>query len=180
MRTSAPLSKGELVNHPVRLGIIDALAGKPLTPKQIADRLPDVAQATLYRHINVLLEGEVIDVVSQRQAHGMVECTYALKLGSTHLTREEFAQMSPDDHKGCHALLFARAANALDRYVDQPEYDTTNDGMTYFAAKLFISDDDARQLRLDLIDLMKRYARTTEEPGTKRLVTISSIPEPNP
>lgn len=40
-----------LIGHPVRLRVIIALGGRTLTTKQLAEALPDVAQATLYRHV---------------------------------------------------------------------------------------------------------------------------------
>ena len=39
----------ELVLHPVRLRIITALHGRKMTPGELAEDLPDVPQATLYR-----------------------------------------------------------------------------------------------------------------------------------
>ena len=42
-------SKAEMIVHPIRLRIIEALHGRELTSRQIADSLDDVPQATLYR-----------------------------------------------------------------------------------------------------------------------------------
>src|SRR5687767_2199950 len=58
-REEAPLSRADLLAHPVRLRIIMALAGEQLTPQQIAAVLADVPPATLYRQINRLAEGGV-------------------------------------------------------------------------------------------------------------------------
>ena len=49
----------ELVLHPLRMGIIMAIAGRQMTTQQLAAVLGDVPQATLYRHINRLSEGGV-------------------------------------------------------------------------------------------------------------------------
>jgi len=173
-------SKVELVNHPVRMRILGLFGNRHLTPKQIAEVLPEVPQATLYRQIKVLHDGGILEVVGRRQAHGVLESTYAMVSGSAHFTREEFAALSPDEHRSALALLQAGAASAIDRYVANPTVDTTNDGMTYFSASLSLTDEEARQFRIDLLSLIQSYAKELNEERRQRLVTVSVIPEPQP
>ncbi|UHA58283.1 helix-turn-helix domain-containing protein [Metabacillus litoralis] len=72
-------SKAKLILHPVRMKIVQTLIGsKEYTVQQIAARLTDVPQATLYRHLNKLLEAEVLKVVKENQIRGTVEKIYAL------------------------------------------------------------------------------------------------------
>jgi hypothetical protein len=177
MRTSPGLSKGELVNHPVRLQIIEAVGVRQLTPTQIAAAIPNVPQATLYRQIHALTDGGLLEVVAQRQAHGAVESTYAVRKGASHLSREEFAAFTPDEHMRCFALLAGAASAALERYLAQPGYDTTRDGMTYFAAQVQLSDADARQFRLDLLELIRNYGGSSGGGTRPRLITVGVFPE---
>lgn len=178
MRTNAP-TKTELVNHPVRMRLIGAVGAGQMTTRQMAEALPEIAQATLYRQVQMLAKGGIFEVVGTRQAHGAVECTYALKRGSTHFTREEFSSLSPDDHRECQALLLADASNSLGRYLAQSAYDSTEDGMTYFGAHIAMTDEDARQFRLDLLDLIRRYDSKGEPGVRKRSINVSVIPSPN-
>jgi len=166
------------MNHPVRLEIIVALAGKRLTTKELADQLPEIPQATLYRQLNTLLEAGIIEVVSQRQTHGILESTYALKIGGGKISKEDFNRMSPEDHKGTHALLAGRSAKALARYVDQPSFDPDIDVMIYFAANLSLREDDAQELRQELRGLVEKYVARVDESADPRFLNISFIPEP--
>lgn len=170
------ITKREIVAHPIRLRILGLFGLRRLTPGQIAGEMPDVAQATLYRQIKVLCEAGMLEVVDRRQAHGAVESTYALRKGAAHLSREEFSGMSPEDHAVSLSVLQGTALTALRHYFEQPGYDTTRDGMTYFGASLFLTDEEARQLRLDIFDLLKRY-RKEPASGRERQVTISLIPK---
>ena len=73
-------SKMKLILHPVRMKIIQSLLnGKNMTVQQLSQRAKDVPQATLYRHLNKLLEAELIQVVQENQIRGTVEKVYALK-----------------------------------------------------------------------------------------------------
>lgn len=73
-----PLERAELIIHPVRLRILQALTGEALTTQEIAARLPDVATSSIYRHVKLLLEGEIISVVERRLVHGIQEKVYGV------------------------------------------------------------------------------------------------------
>lgn len=79
------MSKIKLILHPVRMKIIQSLInGKKFTVNQIAERVKDVPQATLYRQLNTLLEADLIEVVQENQVRGTIEKVYALKEQSVH------------------------------------------------------------------------------------------------
>ncbi len=53
----------DLLLHPVRLRILRALLdGHPSTTAELRGRLPDIAPATMYRHIAVLTAAGVLEV----------------------------------------------------------------------------------------------------------------------
>src|SRR5437868_1454004 len=130
MRTvSEPGSKADLVVHPIRMRIIAAVSKEALSPRQIAERVRDVPQATLYRHLKKLEEGGIIRVAERRPVRGVEERFYTMVPGASHFSREEFATIPPEDHERYFAVLMGGLSGTLSRYVRQPEYDTTRDGM---------------------------------------------------
>jgi DNA-binding transcriptional ArsR family regulator len=148
-----------------------------LSPQQIASRMPDVPQATLYRHINKLAEGGILRVVERRPVRGVEERFYSLVENSTRFSREEFAAIAPEEHERYFAVLMSTLSGALSRYVHQEDYDTTRDGMTYFQAAFHATDEQARQLRVDLLELTKRYGGEGDQPGgRKRVLGVALIP----
>ncbi len=68
----------DIALHPLRLRILSALAGRERTAAGLMEDLPDVAPATLYRHLNALAEAGLLRVASERQARGAVERSYVL------------------------------------------------------------------------------------------------------
>ena len=54
------MEKSKLLLHPVRTRIIRILSNRELNTEEIMGFLDDVPQATLYRHIKVLLDNNVI------------------------------------------------------------------------------------------------------------------------
>lgn len=171
-------SKAELIIHPVRIRIVHAVLARELTSRQIAEQMPDVPQATLYRQIKLLLDGGLLHQVSERRVNGIVERTYTMPAGSAHLTRSEFATITPEEHARFFAIFCSGLSGALDRYTRQERFDVVRDGMTYFQARPNLTDDEARQLRLDMLALVERYGRRPDAPGRRRrMVGVALIPE---
>ncbi|MEL1136690.1 helix-turn-helix domain-containing protein [Desulfitobacterium sp. THU1] len=66
--------------NPVRMRIFQLFLGHDTeTVKRIAEELPDVPPASLYRHVNKLLEDEIIEVCAEYKIRGTVERVYRLK-----------------------------------------------------------------------------------------------------
>ena len=61
------LSRADVVLHPVRLRIVRSLLGSERrTASELTRLLPDVPQASLYRHLSALVDGNVLRVVADR------------------------------------------------------------------------------------------------------------------
>ena len=80
--------------HPVRMRIMQSLlGGKELTAQEISKRVSDVPQASLYRHLNRLLEAEVLEVVEENKVRGTMEKVYALSNQLETMTAKEVKEV---------------------------------------------------------------------------------------
>lgn len=110
-----------VLTHPVRLRVVLALAGgRNLTTAQIADDMPDVPPATLYRHISALSEAGVLDVVSERRIRGAVERTFALHPGGGLVSNAAAAEMTPEQKSAAFGVFAASLIAAYDGYLANP------------------------------------------------------------
>jgi DNA-binding transcriptional ArsR family regulator len=91
------LRKIELVIHPVRFQILRAIGTEALTTQEIADRLPDTPKSSIYRHLKLLLEHNLIVLADTRLVNGIQEKTYRLDQPAR-LGVEDMANLSADDH----------------------------------------------------------------------------------
>jgi DNA-binding transcriptional ArsR family regulator len=91
------LSKADLILHPVRFRILQTIAADSLTTQEIDDRLPDVPKSSIYRHLKLLLDGEMIEVADTRLVNGIQEKVYRLAQ-RPYLSAEDVAGMTADDH----------------------------------------------------------------------------------
>ena len=89
--------KADLIIHPVRLRILQTLAGEPLTTREIAVHLPEVPESSLYRHLKLLLDGELIVVANAQLVNGIQEKWYRLAQ-PPRLGPDDVSGMTTDDH----------------------------------------------------------------------------------
>ena len=87
-------SIADVVMHPVRLRIIQQLGGRSLTTAQLRAALPDVTQATLYRHVATLVDAGILSIVEERRVRGAVERTLALGDRMAHVDQAGLRAMS--------------------------------------------------------------------------------------
>ncbi len=142
MRTGA-----DLLLHPVRLRVVQALAGgRRLSPRELAQELTDVPAATLYRHVNTLAEAGVIGVVDERPARGTAERVYALVEGAGRVSPEDLATATTEDHLRYFTTFLAGLLGDFGRYVSGDKVDFVADGATYSQIPLELTDQELAEL----------------------------------
>ena len=67
------MKKADLIIHPVRLRIMQALTNQTLTTQEITDELGDVPKSSVYRHLKMLLDGGLIAVAETNLVKGIGE-----------------------------------------------------------------------------------------------------------
>lgn len=173
-----PFSKAELILHPIRLRIILAISGRQMTAQDLAGALPNVAQATLYRHINALVEGEILTVVDERPVRGTVEKTYALPEGQPyHLTAEDLAGLGPEDHMHYFTVFVAALLSDFAAYLQREQIDLAADGVGYQSVPLYLNDGELQELAAGINALViPLLANGPGEGRARRIFSTVMIP----
>ena len=168
----------DLLLHPIRLRIVQALVGQPMTPLALRDRLGDVAQATLYRHIKHLHDGELIKVVRERQIRGGVEHTYAIVEEAVHLDGEQLEDATPDDHMRYFLTFIGTLIANYGAYLESGDPDLATDRVGYQQVPLWLTDDEFDEVAAELSHAVR--SRFDNKPGhgrRRRLITSIVMPD---
>lgn len=168
----------DLLLHPVRLRIVQALVGAPMTPLQLKDRLGDVAQATLYRHINQLADAGLLEVVDERPIRGGVERTYGVVTSSVVLGDEELASATTDEHFRYFATFVATLLADFAAYLDAGTPTLSADRVGYRQASLWLTDDEFDAMTTTMAAAVQERVNNQPGPGRRRRL-LSTIVMPD-
>ena len=126
----------KVIMNPIRQRIIQYLSvnGESNT-KSIGEELNDIPTPTLYRHIKVLLEAEVIRVVEEDKVRGAVQKTYAMNS----------EMISDTDNESANAIiqnsLYSLGA-AFQAYFAKENADPKKDLLSFTTSTLLLSDEE--------------------------------------
>jgi DNA-binding transcriptional ArsR family regulator len=165
----------ELLLHPVRLRIVHAMSGGVTrTTSDLLARLPDVSKATVYRHVSLLAEAGLLEVVSEQRVHGAVERRYRLYRPRAVINPDAAASMTLEEHRHGFAAAMAALVAEFNTYLHQGNADPTEDKVGYRQIPLWLSQDE----RADLISQIRTILVSTmdNQPGPgRRLHLLSPI-----
>ena len=172
------MSKLDLLLHPIRIRIVMALTGTPLTPTQIGATIDDVPLTSLYRHINALAEGGILAVVEERPIRGAVEKVYALIDGAARVRPDEMPPLSADEHMRYFMVFLTSLLQDFSQYLANRDPSGPPPDTSYTKIALSLSPDEYHALTEQMRDLATRYTGA-EENGTRKRYTFGfiSIPE---
>jgi DNA-binding transcriptional ArsR family regulator len=166
-----PRPQGDLVLHPVRLRIVQAIGAGELTTAALAAKLPDVPQATLYRHVARLVEGGLLEAATERRIRGATERTYRLAAGGADA-------LPPGAAIEDHMAAFTRFAGGLvadyARYAANPEADPANDGAGFRQVTLWLNDEEFAEFARGFGEVLQKAA-AHKPGGSRQPITLSTV-----
>ncbi|MEO3784059.1 helix-turn-helix domain-containing protein [Actinocorallia sp. B10E7] len=163
------MRKVDVVLHPIRLRIVQAFLGSgTLTTRQLAERLPDVPQATLYRHLGTLAENGILVVERENRVRGAIERVYSLPADSASLTGADLEGATPEEHLRYFATFLAALQGEFTRYLSLPETDLVADGVGYRTFALNLTDEEFTAFMAELGEVVARAAANPPAPGRRR------------
>ncbi|MFD4676370.1 helix-turn-helix domain-containing protein [Lentzea sp. NPDC058450] len=173
------MATADLLLHPVRMRILQALfETDPLTTAQLRERLPDIAPATMYRHIAVLVENDVLEVVEERRVRGTVERSYRVRKEEAVVGRDARAAMTRDDHQRAYSTFAASLMGDFDRYLARPGADPNVDGVVYQQAAVWLTDEEFAAMAEEIRHVvMSRTGGERDGGRRRRVVSLVVVPD---
>lgn len=158
--------QSKTVMNPSRLRILECfIQSGDATAAEIQTQLSDIPTASLYRHINILLEDGWLELVSERKVRGATERRY--KLAGTRANENYDAQVS--------GVLLSLLAT-FKAYFAEEGSDPVRDMLLVSTATLMLSDEEFEQFLIEQAELEQKYLGRQPDGKRKprRLTYISS------
>lgn len=160
----------EIVAHPVRLRVLQAVGGRDLTTAQLRELMTDVPQATLYRHIAALVDAGVLAVASERRVRGTVERTYTLGEQMAHVERAELATLSDEQIRASFLAFIGELLRTFESSLDSSEAIRSHLG--FGTGALYVDEEDLTRIQQGFNELIAPYLH---EAADKRRVMLSTV-----
>ncbi|MFF5290523.1 helix-turn-helix domain-containing protein [Paractinoplanes globisporus] len=143
----------ELLLHPVRLRIVHALSGgRTVTTAQLCARMPDVSQATVYRHVGLLTDAGILEVAGEQRVRGFVERSYRLVRDRAVIDADRAASATTDDHRRVFATAMAVLLAEFGSYLDSEDADPATDLVGYRQHAIWLTTEERDKLIAGLRD----------------------------
>jgi DNA-binding transcriptional ArsR family regulator len=173
------LRKIELIIHPVRFQILRAIGTGTLTTQDIANRLPDTPKSSIYRHLKLLLEHDLIVVAETRLVNGIQEKTYRLDRPAR-LSVEDMQDLSIDEHiRFFTTYALTLVQDYADYVTKNAPIDMLTDRTGYTEATFYATTAELDTFQQELNTAVMKLL--TNEPGngrTHRKLAVVSQPLP--
>ncbi|MCJ0223138.1 helix-turn-helix domain-containing protein [Clostridioides difficile] len=161
----------KLILNPARLRILQyiRLHGSVRT-SDIVKYLNDIPRATVYHHVKILEENNMIEVIEENRVRGTIEKVYALKEYTTSMEGETFVALS--------TAFYVGLMQEMNEYFSRKEQDHKKDNVFFSSALLYMSDNEYENLLKSIADLLKPYIEQKPKSNLKlrKLSIISSPP----
>ncbi len=172
-------TKADLLLHPIRIHIMTEFSGRDRTSQELAEALPAIPQATLYRQIKVLLDGGILVIAKEERIKGAVQRTYRVAQGGSRLSAEELRVMSAEDHLRYFTLYTAALIDTFSDYIHTTDLQQVPEsGLTYNRAVVYLTDAERAAFTAELNGLVGRMLAVAPAPERQRF-TLASIVIPD-
>jgi DNA-binding transcriptional ArsR family regulator len=173
------MATADVLLHPVRMRILQALFDTdPLTTGQLRERLPDIPPATMYRHIAVLVDAGVLQVVDERRVRGTVERSYRVSQEEGVVDAAAREAMTHEDHRRAYTTFAASLMGDFDRYLTHENADPHRDGVVYRQAAVWLTDEEFAAMVAEIEHaVVSRTGNTRDGGRTRRVVSLVVIPD---
>lgn len=158
----------DLLLHPVRLRIVQALVGQQLTALQLVQRLGDVPQATVYRHVRALADGGVLEVAEEVAVQGGVERRWTVAGGSAVVGAEALRGTPDEVHQRRFTTFLGTLLGAFTRAVEAAPGDPVDEALGYRVTPLWLDDEELEALVARLREVVGEAFANGPAPGRRR------------
>lgn len=163
----------KLLANPVAYRILQhVVANRSATTLEIADAMPDISRATVYRYCKRMADNEILDVISEDKIRGQTCRTYVLR-------KVTIAGDETTNNYMAATLLFLRMVHKkYDTYFSMPGIDTKRDKLFMISPDLVLDDQTYAELCDRLKTLVLEYAELKPNQDSRiRNLFLMSAPD---
>ena len=160
----------KVIMNPIRQRIMQyLLIHEKATTKSISEELSDIPSPTLYRHIKMLLDSDIIYVVEEEQIRGAIQKTYALN--PQIMQNADAADTNALIQNALHSI-----GAAFQVYFAKENINPEKDMLSLTTSTLLLSDEECADFFKEINKIVSKLLKNqpTENRKPRRITFISS------
>lgn len=158
----------KVLMNPIRIKIfLYILNNQQATTAVLAKILPEVPQASLYRHISKMVKEDILCIQSENKIRGVYEKIYVIK--NNPLTDMEKIVEDKDREqlfKICYSFTMSILMN-FDGYLNQEDFDLKDDKVGFRSTPMYMSDDESDDFLKGMHELISKYSSNEVSDGRR-------------
>lgn len=157
------------IMNPIRIKIIQELSiKKNATTKEIAEACGEIPQATLYRHLKVLMNNEVIEVVSENQVRGILEKVYAIKENPSQTLNTNLKSISKEELSTVFSQYIISILTDFKSCITVPEVmKSINKNIGFTSVSLLLTNEEVVEMMAEINQIFMSRISNGSAPGRK-------------
>lgn len=165
----------EVILHPVRYKVIQLLLDeKKWTAKALIDKLQGVAQATLYRQLDILVRNGVLIVVEENKVRGAIEKKYKIDMKALSISPTSVTSLSKTEHLKHFLFFTTELTKNFQDYLKRENIHLQEDGVGYRQDYFFLSTQELHEFKKEIQELFEKYQSLSQD-GKRRKHSVSTV-----
>ena len=157
--------------------LLETIEQGKVTTKELAQKFPDIPQATLYRYLKKMVDQNVLKIAEERPVRGVTEKIYAPNID----LEADIEQLLKDNSGKTYLLLFQQFCLGLmeqfKTYSERDSIDIMGDGSGFRVASFNATNEELTQISREVWKLILPYTENKPTPDRKaRSVAVIFTP----
>ena len=168
----------ECLTNPIKNKLLMAVKEQGLaTTKELAKKLPDIPQATLYRYLKRMVEDGLLEVARENRIRNVTEKVYTLAIDYD----LEIEKMNEDTTGRLYVARFRQFVGGLveefDKNTPKDNEKAVYDGSGFFIHPFYATYDEVKELLQKIKEVIKPYeVRASPDRELRSVATIFMPP----
>jgi len=161
----------DIMLNPIRMRIIQAaVASHNITATNICKKMADIPRTTVYRHIKILIENNILSIVSEKKIRGSMERTLAFN-------SQEIASHNSIEQATQNAFAFLmNRYTRFERFFKSEKADPAKERIFLNNTIFMATDEEFDNLLIELQALFQKYDLEYAQNRKPRDISIISAP----
>lgn len=161
----------DIMLNPTRMRIVQALASREnVTANEICEVINDVPRTTLYRHINILIEADILVIVDEKKIRGSLERTLSLNVNE--LSKPNHSENIPGQAFGFLMGIYTK----FEKYFRKDTFIPKGNKIFFNNTIMMMNDGEFDEFLSDLQKLFVKYDFEAADGRKQRDISIISAP----